>query len=262
MTTVKFWRPLSTAGLSIRTLGSSPCPELYTRLLEPRRAERPTVESLKWASGCPCQAGTNWKAATVTRREASAGRSKCQDLAGMTITYDQGRLPSGMTTTCCRESSMLPWWGCSRTQVTTDWTTTCTESWSWCLLQPAHMWSRRSNRGACSPEKSPFNRRQDKMYCQLKLHWLPSSVAADKSWRRQPPSLPELNSLCSSVHQEEEELMEYKGWDIIIGLMKHWFEGRWAAQNKAVWWIMGMRKLRRHDKTWRAPVSNRRQTAG
>ena len=65
------------------------------------------------------------------------------------------------------------------------------------------IWSRRPNQGAYSPEMSPSPGGRTKMCVQLTLHWLPNSTAADKSWRKQPHSLPELNWLYSGVRQEE-----------------------------------------------------------
>ena len=44
---------------------------------------------------------------------------------------------AGMATTCCPDSSKLPWW--AYVQVTTDWVITCIERWNCCPFQPAYV---------------------------------------------------------------------------------------------------------------------------
>ena len=91
--------------------------------------------------------------------------------------------------------------GCA--QVPIDWMVTGIKSRSRCLLQLAHVVKETNPRSIFSRD-DPSTTRRDKMCVRTTLPWLPSSTAADKSWRKRPESSPELNWLCNSVGQEEE----------------------------------------------------------
>ena len=91
----------------IRTIGSTPCPELYIRLQEPEEqscsGSQPTVEYLEMSTlvSLPRRGGGGQKGTTrqqhqlQRRRRASSGHSQCQDLAGMTVVWKVASCPGG-----------------------------------------------------------------------------------------------------------------------------------------------------------------------
>ena len=65
--------------------------------------------------------------------------------------------------------------------------------------------SRRPNYRAYYPEMPPSPDSKKGLCGQPTLHWLPSSTAAVKSWRKRPHSSPEPNWSCCRVRQEEQQ---------------------------------------------------------
>lgn len=119
------------------------------------------------------------KASDTAGMKAALGNSQCQHQIQQEQKHQQDTLNAknmhGWLPPVVQRGSKLPWWG--GIPVTTDWTTTCTESWRWCPFQLAHVVNKTKPQSVHS-NGAPLTRQQAKMWGWPTCRWQPKSMAA------------------------------------------------------------------------------------